>query len=291
MSKIAILCICTGRYAVFWDKFYYSFEQNFLPQSEKHYFIFSDDKKLCELGNPRVHVSYLESEPWPLGTLLKYHRFLTLEHELCKYDYIYQTNINMECIEQVKEEEFLPQETDKPLFFTRHYGYHNTRKCYYPYDRNRKCLAYIPYNRGQIYVYGAMNGGCAKEYILFMKELDDRILLDLAHGVIAKWHDESHVNHYVASHKDYKILPSDYCYPEGEGMPRDTRIMAIDKKNFFDVSTFKNGGEETQNKITLLYRIKCKLGPMSRTLLTNMMYCRDCVLGRKIIDSNKENCQ
>ena len=89
----------------------------------------------------------------------------------------------MECIEQVKEEEFLPQETDKPLFFTRHYGYHNTRKCYYPYDRNRKCLAYIPYNRGQIYVYGAMNGGCAKEYILFMKELDDRILLDLAHGV------------------------------------------------------------------------------------------------------------
>lgn len=284
MSKIAILCICTGPYSAFWDVFFSSFERYFLPSSEKHYFIFSDDKKLFELKNERIHVSDLDPEPWPLATLLKYHHFLTVERELKEYDYIYQTNVNMECIGQVEEKEFLPQEIDKPLLFTQHFGYCNKKKCYYPYDRNKKSLAYIPYNCGNIYVYGAMNGGRTEEYIRFMRELDNKILEDLAHGVIAKWHDESHVNHYVASHKDYKILPSDYCYPEGQDMPRDTRIMAIDKKNFFDVSAFKNGGEETQNKITLLYRIRCKLGPMSKTFLTNMMYCRDCVLGRKIID-------
>lgn len=282
MEKVAILCICTGPYATFWNMFFESFEHNFLPSTEKHYYIFSDAEQLCKMDNERVHATYLEPEPWPLGTLLKYHRFLTIENELSKYEYIYQTNVNMKCIERVDERDFLPHKEDKPLFFTQHFGFYRKKKYYYPYDRNKKSLAYIPYNQGKMYVYGAMNGGRAKEYILFMKELDNRIVEDLAHGVIAKWHDESHVNHYVATHSDYEILSSDYCYPEESNMPQSTKIMAIDKKNFFNVGAFKNGGEEIQSKITIMYRIKCKLNPIYMAVSVKTKYYLDLILNKKI---------
>ena len=44
--KAAILYIATGKYTVFWKEFYESFEKNFLPQTKKTYFLFTDAKAL-----------------------------------------------------------------------------------------------------------------------------------------------------------------------------------------------------------------------------------------------------
>lgn len=280
MKTIAILCISTGPYSVFWNKFFETFECNFLPTVEKHYYVFSDDKRILKLQNPRVHVQYLSPEPWPLATLLKYHHFLKIKDELEKYDYLYQTNVNMECIQMVKED-FLPNNDKKPLMFTQHFGYCNKKKYYFPYDRNKNSLAYIPYNKGEIYVYGAMNGGKTLPYIKFMEELDTRIQQDLAHGIIAKWHDESHVNHYVATHDNYKILSAAYCYPEGTQTSLEAKIIAIDKGKYFDIEKFKNGSS-TEKKYTILYRIKNRLNPIFEFIQRRCRYCADIILHKKI---------
>ena len=42
MMKVAILYICTGRYAQFFDGFYKSAEQYLLQGVEKRYFVFTD---------------------------------------------------------------------------------------------------------------------------------------------------------------------------------------------------------------------------------------------------------
>ena len=44
--KIAILYICTGKYNIFWKDFYTSCEKNFIPNSEKHYFVFTDAENI-----------------------------------------------------------------------------------------------------------------------------------------------------------------------------------------------------------------------------------------------------
>lgn len=42
MNKVAVLYICTGKYDVFWKDFYISYEKYFLPDCEKHYYVFTD---------------------------------------------------------------------------------------------------------------------------------------------------------------------------------------------------------------------------------------------------------
>lgn len=281
MCTIAILCIATGPYSVFWEKFFQTFERNFLVNTQKHYYVFSDDENILNLKNPRVHAKYLNPEPWPLATLLKYHHFLTIAEELENYDYLYQTNINMECIHKVKEEDFLPEDESHPLIFTQHFGYCNKKKYYYPYDRNKKSLAYIPYNKGEMYVYGAMNGGKTLFYLKFMKELDDRILQDLARGIIAQWHDESHVNHYVATHNDYRILSAAFCYPEDTEASFEIKIKAMNKEKYFNIKQFKNS-DKIQKKYSLLYKIKNRLNPMIEYILIRSRYYRDTLLHKRI---------
>ena len=48
MMKVAILYICTGRYAQFFDGFYESAEQYLLQGVEKRYFVFTDQAQLTK---------------------------------------------------------------------------------------------------------------------------------------------------------------------------------------------------------------------------------------------------
>ena len=42
MTKVGMLYICTGKYTVFWPEFYRTFNDKFLPNCEKEYFVFTD---------------------------------------------------------------------------------------------------------------------------------------------------------------------------------------------------------------------------------------------------------
>lgn len=46
--KIGILYICTGKYEKFFDEFFSSFEEKFLTNHEKYYFVFTDSNRLFE---------------------------------------------------------------------------------------------------------------------------------------------------------------------------------------------------------------------------------------------------
>jgi hypothetical protein len=49
------------------------------------------------------------------------------------------------------------------------------------------------------------------------KELAKDIKVDDERGVMAVWHDESHLNRYLATHPPAKVLGPEYCYPENAG--------------------------------------------------------------------------
>lgn len=267
MKSIGILYIATGYYTVFWENFYKTFEQYFLPNMERHYYVFTDAEKLYgEEENDRIHRIYLKAEPWPLPTLLKYHRFLEIEEELRKRDYLYQSNGPIICEQEVKEEEFLPRQAlGENLMFTLHPGYYQKKSRLYPYERNKRSTAYVPYNCGKTYVFGAMNGGTSEAYIAFMKELDKNIVADLNHGIIAKYHDESHVNYKVCLLENYRLLPFAFGYPDGISVPGERIISCVNKSKFFDVDSFKGqrkGSKENSN-ISVLWEkhiaSRCKL--------------------------------
>jgi len=54
---------------------------------------------------------------------------------------------------------------------------------------------------------------------------------DEKEGVVALWHDESHINKYILSHP-YKMLSPAYCYPEDWNLPFEKLILIKDKSKF-----------------------------------------------------------
>ena len=106
---------------------------------------------------------------------------------------------------------------------------------FHPYDRSGKSRASIPYNCGQYYVAGGLNGGTAAAFLALCRELKARTDEDLQHGVIARFHDESQLNRLVAeAPQHFRILPPDYCTPE-ETPTGHEAILVLQKSRFIQI--------------------------------------------------------
>ncbi len=235
-SSIAILYICTGDYVCFWKDFYLSFEEKFIPSCQKDYYVFTDAENIFCEDNEHVHKIFQENLGWPGNTLFRYKIFLRQKDELLKYDYVFFMNANIICLSNI-DEDFLPKK--EGLLFVQHPGYFAVPNYLYSYDRNRKSKAYIPYFKGSIYICGGVNGGKSNEFMHMCECIDKNTDDDYSRGVIAKWHDESHINKYLLGVKDYKVLNPGYCYPEGWNIPFEKKLMVRDKNKYIDLKNIK----------------------------------------------------
>lgn len=239
MAKVAILYICTGKYTVFWKDFYKSFERNFLRKSSKDYFVFTDEK-IDFLSKKNVHKIYQKNLGWPYDTLMRFKMFESIKGKLQKYDYIFFFNANMQCIKEIKEKDFLPNDLKgEKLVMTIHPGFYKLKLKYCPYERRKASTAYVPYRSGRHYVIGALNGGKTKEYLKLISSLNKDTNIDLENNIIALVHDESHLNAYIVKRNDIKYLHPGYCYPENLSLPFEKEILMTDKKNYFNVAKLK----------------------------------------------------
>ena len=253
-KSVGILYLCTGPYKLFWEDYYNSFEKYFLTDFTKHYYVFAEkiDQGLEKYkDNDRVSFIHIDALPWPLITLLRFRYFLIIEDTLKKHDYLMFTNANIICNTFVSAEEFLPDETKgQEMSYCQHPGYWKTPIYNLPYDRNRKSNAYIPYNCGKSYVIGAMFSGKTDAFLYMSHVLNERIEDDLKRKVIARWHDESHLNRYIVEKNNYKLLTPSYCYPVGFDLPVDRKLSGVSKQAKFDVKTFK-GTNEKKSRVSL----------------------------------------
>lgn len=229
-TKIAILYICTGRYHIFFRDFYESCERYFLPDAEKTYFVFSDHKELAE--NRNVRFMYKECEGFPNDSLFRFRTFLAVEEELKAYDYIYFFNANMKFTAPV-DEIVLPGAKDGNLCcldadFDKRYPH----PCFYPYERRKESLAYVPRGLRQYrYYHAGVNGGRAEEYLAMCKALKANIEEDYRNGIVAIYHDESHVNKYFSEHPCLS-LHCEYGAAEGSPGQKDAKLIIVDKTKY-----------------------------------------------------------
>jgi hypothetical protein len=76
-----------------------------------------------------------------------------------------------------------------------------------PWERNRNSLAYVRPTSRRRYIHGAIWGGPKKDFIKMCEELDQTIDRDLRNGIVALWHDESHINRYLSSNRKLGYFP------------------------------------------------------------------------------------
>ena len=224
--KVAILYVCTGKYIRFWEEFYNSAEQHFLPGVEKHYFVFTD-QYFPKASSPNVTKVHQENLGWPDNTLRRFHMFLKVESDLAAHDYLYFFNANCRFKRDVGSE-FLPEQEDQ-LLVVRHPGHIGKPIDELPYERNPRSRASIPIGQGEFYVCGGVNGGSSQSFLKFARHAKEAIDADFRDGIVAEWHDESHINRYIINHP-YTLRSASYCYPQNWKLNEDVIIEVRDKK-------------------------------------------------------------
>ncbi len=238
-ADIAMLYIATGRYIVFFDEYYKSMQKNFLPYDNKTYFVWTDSNRKFPKNVVKIPT---ENLGWPKATLYRYKLFQNAWNKLKEFDYMYYVNANMIAVRPVGAE-ILPSEK-QGVVATIHPGYYkSTGKL--PYDRNPKSTAYIPYDNTppqyktrEKYFMGGFNGGTATGFKHLIDTITHNTEVDEKNGVMAVWHDESHLNRYLYDKKPL-ILPPMYGYPENKVGSEAThkefdkthKLLIMDKSN------------------------------------------------------------
>lgn len=213
--KVAIAFIGTSNYLNFLPQYYEKIIENFLPNSEKIFLVFTDGE-----GDfpDDVKVYHQEHLQWPYITLNRFDIINKAREEIIKCDWFVFLDADTIVVDQILENDFF---TDKPLFGVWH-------PCHYmkmpphdqlpgAYETNKSSLAYIDVKKESPHIYyqGCFWGGRIPEVLDLIDELKNRIAKDLNNDVIAIWHDESHLNKYFLENEDIvKTFGPEYAYPE-----------------------------------------------------------------------------
>lgn len=218
--KIGLLLIATGKYSIFVDQLVTSANRWFLSGHDVTYFLFTDSN--MQFVSPKISKIAHEHKPWPLPTLLRYATFCRHAEQLIAMDYLYYCDVDMRFIDSVGDEILGARVA------TQHPGYYNRRGT--PEIRPQSKAFVAPHENMQ-YFAGGFNGGTSSEYIKMARTISSNIEHDTANGIVAVWHDESHMNRYFIDNPPTKILDPGYCYGESMNIPFKKRLLALNKNH------------------------------------------------------------
>ena len=226
MSKIGLLIIATNKYSRFLDNLITSADEFFLKGFDVTYFIYTNQNNLNLKTQRNVKIIPIKHRSWPWMTLGRYKIFSDNSDKLSKMDFLYYCDVDMKFINNVDGEIFGERVA------TQHPGYYGQRGT--P-EKRPESLAYVDVDEEMQYFAGGFNGGTSYEYLKMSKQLSDNIDIDYDNGIIATWHDESHINRYFIDNEPTKILNPGYCFGQSMKLPFFPKLIALDKHNFYEI--------------------------------------------------------
>jgi histo-blood group ABO system transferase len=218
-ANVGLLVMATGKYIQFVPPLIESAEKHFCKNHNVTFFIFTDGV-LSPADN--VVTIYQPRLGWPFDSMMRNQVYASHADVLLTQDYLFATDADMLFVGDVGDE-ILGQRVA-----TQHPGFVGKRGAY---ETNRQSTAYISRREGKQYFAGGFFGGTSPEFIKIVQTISDNINIDMAKGIIAVWHDESHWNRYCIDHEPTIILNPSYCYPESWDLPYPKKLLALDKNH------------------------------------------------------------
>jgi len=256
---VSVLTVATNGYLSHWSSLLNSIEANFFIEQEVVMHVFTDDISSAEAIKPetdriRIMAHKVPNWAWPDATLLRFRAIsdyaTSIEGEItCWLD------ADMLVVRPTGAE-LNPKRWKSGLAFVRHPGFWRpTRKdvtsvwLRHPrvvpndllwwvrgrpplgaWEDNPRSRAFVERSRQSAYVCGGAWFGETPSILQMADVLAQRTDEDLANGLVAKWHDESHLNWYLA-HNEATLLGPSYCFEDS--YPRlvcvNPRIKAVNK--------------------------------------------------------------
>lgn len=257
-KKIAINFIGTGKYLNFFPKYYETFMEYFIPDCYKHFFVMTDGEfgdyipenvTIVDAKEDFQHSqSDYNSSNWynlmynSIGGLKRFGEIKRLRELVSEYDWYIYFDADMYCCSKIiTYDEFFD---DQKLFFgVQHPTYSSYWKNHeyvnfslvpggLPFERNALSCAYVSeeMQKDDVYIQGCLWGGKIPDIFNLIDELDLRVKTDLEKNILAKAHDESHLNRYRMENIDkFHILSPSFAkpgdYPDEEFTFSEARII------------------------------------------------------------------
>lgn len=228
MRKIAINIIATNKYILFLDELCKTIGESFSTDDEITIVVYTnlDIPEHIISENKGMHFRKAEilHEPWPFTTLRRFQYFLTEREFLDSCDYSYYIDADSRMIGNVGDLIF-PTDGTIGTIHPCLYGGVGTP------ERNPQSKAYIPNSANNRYYCGGFFGASGRNFTRMAESISTNIDDDLSRGIIAIWHDESHLNRYFFDNPPEISLEYPFAIGENYTGPANdyTRIVFIDK--------------------------------------------------------------
>ncbi len=254
MKKIGILYIGIGRYISFWQDFYKSCEELLVTETEKHYYVFTDQENLIA-PSKHIHVFHQDDMGWPCNSLFRFKMFRRIKEQLIGNDYLFFFNSNAKIVQPVFAEDILPEKEDYSAMCI-----DNNPNCT-AFEQRPASAAHVATGETRYYFSGALNGGKCKPFIQLIENCDDIVDSDLRHGIMPVWHDESVINRFLVG-RSVKVMYRDMGKPANWKEPRNAKIILRRKEDVLGRNWLRNyKGREHTN--TWLRKLLKKIGIIS----------------------------
>ena len=176
---------------------------------------------------------YLDTLPWPMPTLLRYHFYRVVLEANPWITHALALDADLRILGELDPATLF---SDRGLTAVEHPGYSGSLGWQpKPFVVDPASAAFVePQAQGPYYA-GAVVGGPRQAFLALCDAMIGRIDRDLARGRIAEWHDESYLNACLALDQTPPVvrLPATYCAPEGQeaGYPHafPAKILARNK--------------------------------------------------------------
>lgn len=247
---ITFFCIATNGYIKYAKNLLESLDNLSSPAEVQ--IILLSDTEISSFQTQNIIVTNVEitSLSWPWATLMRYHLItnhidLAMSENICYID-----------ADSVVHEPFwktqIFESAQSGLIFVQHPGYFRgiPAKNFFGrirdlvkdfklltlegglgnWEKRKISSAYVDRRRRNIYICGGVWMGKLNSIKTMSRKLQENVDLDLADNLIARWHDESHLNQYYVNSNAHLVGP-EFCFARNRAnlRGRNMIIEAIDK--------------------------------------------------------------
>ena len=238
-----------------------SFITNMRVIKEVEFHLLTDDLEGVSSQLPKSNVARftlhkIASEAWPLPTLLRY-EYIEMFIENVKSEFLMYIDSDM-LLHENFDQDFQEILSNKEINFVAHPGFWRNQRnrknqikknsvrdfirdtfrmarlgALGDWETRRESRAFVPRKFRKTYICGGVWFGPTEKLRILIKELARNTKLDLEEGMIAKWHDESHLNSWYVQ-QGGNVLNPGYCFDPTYSnlLGLTARIEAVDKGKF-----------------------------------------------------------
>lgn len=205
--SIAFILIATGgeRYTQYLDPLVRSIEEYMPPRSYINIFQEHETFLTTYHQNPTTGrgVNWVPQPDlgWPRATLMRYHAILKQADLWKQYSHVFYMDIDMLVCKHIGDWEICSD----GITAVTHPGFPDS------FERNPRSTAYVA--GVHPYYQGCFVGGKTDSFLSMCDTITRNIDEDDRNGLMAIWHDESHLNRYLIDNPPAKVLSPSYAFP------------------------------------------------------------------------------